>query len=171
MHVMIATDGHVKPHQGAMFAASLGAGGKVTVLTVVEVPRSMFEAMREAGTLANTSSNPSQSAHSREGVAQGQGASSTHWMGDDAAIAQYINARSLDATGPLCAELDALDVAYEVVALESEEAAATILEEADAREVDVLFIGTRKLRRFDGLLGSISTKIARNATCSVLLIR
>ena len=36
---------------------------------------------------------------------------------------------------------------------------------------DVLCLGTRGIGLFEGLLGSVSTKVVRLATCSVLLVR
>ena len=49
MHVMVATDGSLDAKKAAAFAANLtGDDGRVTVLTVVEVPRQMLDDMRRA---------------------------------------------------------------------------------------------------------------------------
>lgn len=172
MHVMIATDGHVDPEEATQLVGRLGREGKVTVLTVIEVPRKMLNDMREAATGA------SQSAANTVRLVEASAASTgtspagpTGWIGDDAAIAQYINSRTITATQPLVEALDAAGVAHEVVAIEAEDSAQTIIDQAADLSVDVLVIGTRGLGRFEGLLGSISTKIARRAGCSVLLIR
>lgn len=168
MHVMIATDGNVNPAKGARAVAGLSRDGKVTLLTVVEVPRALFAQMRAAA--ADESGDATTATFSREGVPQ-QGVAASAWMGDDAAIERYVRAATVDATGPIIAELVELGVEYELVVVESEDASDTILAEVVERDVDILCIGTHGLGRFDGLLGSISTKLARRAACSVLLIR
>ncbi len=49
MHVLVATDGQLDPATVARFSAPLaGDDGKVTVLTVIEVPRAMLQDPRTA---------------------------------------------------------------------------------------------------------------------------
>ena len=59
----------------------------------------------------------------------------------------------------------------EVVGVESESAARGVLNAITAQAPDIVCIGTHGMGRFEGLLGSLSTKIARLAPCPVLLIR
>jgi nucleotide-binding universal stress UspA family protein len=170
MNVVIATDGKVDPGRAATMGAALaGVGGSVGVLTVVEVPRGIIAAMREAadegdGAVARQV-NVGHS-HLTAGDAE-----PTHWIGDDAAIERYVAARTTEATADLMDALAARGVAADLVVLESENAAATIIEALEEMGADVLIIGTHGLGRFEGLLGSISTKLARRAGCSVLLVR
>lgn len=170
MKVVISTDGNVDPQKAAeMGAALVGDRGSVTVLTVVEVPRKVIAAMREAseegdGAVARQV-NVGHS-HVRAGDPE-----PTRWIGDDAAIERYIAARTTEATTDLIEALEARDVGTTLVTLESENTATTIIEAVEEMGADVLIIGTHGLGRFEGLLGSISTKLARRAGCSVLLVR
>ncbi len=48
VHVLAATDGSLETEEAASFAASLAdENGKVTVLTVVEIPRKMLQDLRD----------------------------------------------------------------------------------------------------------------------------
>jgi len=170
MKVVIATDGKVDPTRAANMGAALaGAGGSVSVLTVVEVPRGIIAAMRDAaeegdGAVARQV-NVGHS-HLTAGDAE-----PTHWIGDDAAVERYVAARTTEATADLIDALGARDVEADLIVRESENAASTIIDAAAEMGADVLIIGTHGLGRFEGLLGSISTKLARRAGCSVLLVR
>ncbi len=169
MHVMVATDGKVNVQKAADIAAKLASGnGKVTVFTVVEIPRQMLNDMRSAATKASQEA-PNLDPEYRRAQAPDQPAS--HWAGDDAVVASYVKRCVTERTGELIAALDAAGVKHQVVGEEGENAARSVLEAAKNLEVDVLCIGTHGLGRFEGLLGSLSTKVARLAPCSVLLIR
>ena len=169
MHVMVATDGTLDAVNTAALAAKLAAdGGKVTVLTVVEVPRRLLEEMRDA-------SQPHEQKLSEVTTeyrdTQAESPPPVHWMGDDAFVARYVGNKVDDRAGDLAAALETTGVDYEVVGEENEEAARAILKAVDDRDVDVLLIGPHGLGLFEGLLGSISTKLVRRASCSVLVIR
>ena len=92
-------------------------------------------------------------------------------MGDDAVVAQYVNSKVEGRIAELAAALEAAGVEHTVVGEEGESAARSVLEAAKTHSVDVLCIGTHGLGRFEGLLGSLSTKVARLAPCSVVLVR
>jgi nucleotide-binding universal stress UspA family protein len=167
MHVMIATDGSLDPESATMTVARLvGDEGRVTVLSVVEVPRAMLDDMRQA---ANGSDSPGRDVEYRSH----QASESPHpsWVGDDAIVSRYVNNQLASRTGDLVAALDAAGVKHSLVGLEGENAARTVLDRVESDDVDILVIGTHGLGRFEGLLGSTSTKLARRAPCSVLLVR
>lgn len=170
MHVLVATDGSLKPVKTAIIAANLaGDDGKVTLLTVVEVPRAMLAAMRKA---AADSSNPMSADTNPEfRRTQAVDSSPTRWVGDDAVVKRYVDDTVKARTEGLAAELTKIGVEFSVVGMEGESAARSILEVVTTHGVDVLCIGTHGLGRFEGLLGSASTKIARMAPCSVVLVR
>jgi nucleotide-binding universal stress UspA family protein len=170
MKVVIATDGSVHADTAAEMGAALAGGQEpVTVLTVVEVPRRVIAAMRAAAEEGDGAvARQVNVGHSR--VPAGD-ADPTHWIGDDAAIQRYVDARTTEATTELIEALEARDVAATLLTLESENTASTIIEAIEEMGTDVLIIGTHGLGRFEGLLGSISTKLARRAGCSVLLVR
>ena len=170
MKVVISTDGSVQPDKAAeMGAAMAGDHEPVTVLTVVEVPRKVIAAMRAAAEEGDGAvARQVNVGHSH--VPAGD-ADPTHWIGDDAAIQRYVDARTTEATTELIEALEARGVETTLLTLESENTASTIIEAIEEMGADVLVIGTHGLGRFEGLLGSISTKLARRAGCSVLLIR
>ncbi len=58
-----------------------------------------------------------------------------------------------------------------MIARESDTPAGTILELVAEIDADVLVIGTHGRGRFEGLLGSTGTKLARLAPCAVMLVR
>lgn len=169
MHVMVATDGTLDAVQAAGVAARLVAdGGRVTVFTVVEVPRRLLDEIREA-------SRPDESKLSEVTTeyrdTQADPSGTSHWIGDDALVSRFVSNKVEDRTGDLAAALASTGVAYDVYGEESEDAAGAILQAIEERGVDLLIIGPHGLGLFEGLLGSISTKLVRRAECSVLVLR
>jgi len=170
MHVLIATDGSLDAdHTTALVAPLTADGGRATVLTVVEVPRGLIDAMRSAST------DPADAAARQISVEQRSTQAGdppvSHWAGDDAVLSNYVNNAVKQRTTALAAALEAAGVDHTVVGQENENAARSIIEAANADDVDAICIGTHGLGRFEGLLGSISTKVARRANCSVILVR
>jgi len=170
MHVMIATDGSLDASKTALLASNLASGGgRVTVLTVVEVPRGLLEDMRSAW-----GDEPSALAGGF-GVEfhkdQANDPAPTRWVGDDAIVERYVTRTVASRTSAVAAALDETGVEYSVVGVEGEKAARSVLKAAKDDDVDILCVGTHGLGRFEGLLGSTSTKIARLAPCSVVLVR
>lgn len=170
MRVLIATDGHVDPTRAAALCAGLvGEDRMVTVLTVVEVPRRMLEEMRAAA------APPTSEVLARVQVEYAhepiEPPAPGSWMGDAAAIERYVHTCAARATHELVAALERAGLRAEVIARDAENVAGEILAVVDELSVDVLCIGTHGLGRFEGLLGSISTKLVRRAPCSVLLVR
>lgn len=167
MHVVVATDGSLDPTLTATTATRLaGHDGRITVLSVVEVPRALLDEMRRSSTQL---ANPAEDPEYRSAPAGDQPA--THWVGDDAFVDNYVRGQVQSRTSDLVAALSAIDAPYELVGIEGENAARSILDHLEADSVDFLMIGTHGLGRFDGMLGSTSTKLARRATCSVILVR
>ena len=170
MHVMVATDGTVDAKKAAAIAAKLAAdGGQVTVFTVIEIPRDMLNEMRTAGSFAADEKAREVSVPYRKSQAESEAPPS--WAGDDAIIERYVKSKVDSRTSELAAELTAAGVDHTVEGVEGENAARTVLEAAKARDVDVICIGALGLGRFEGLLGSLSTKVSRHADCSVVLVR
>ncbi|NOX29525.1 MAG: universal stress protein [Actinobacteria bacterium] len=170
MHVMIATDGTLDTTKASDFVARLFTDGDtVTVYTVVEIPRGMLDEMRAAAL------DPADDKAREVGLefrkTQAESVAPKHWAGDDAVVNRYVKARVTARTDDLVAALAANGVDAEVVGEEGENAAKSVLTAAKDRNIDVLCIGTHGHGRFEGLLGSLSTKLARLAPCSVVLIR
>jgi nucleotide-binding universal stress UspA family protein len=167
MHVLIATDGSLEPTRTALTAARLaGDEGRITVLSVVEVPRALLEEMRRDATGAvNPALEPEYQWE------QAGDAPPTRWVGDDAFVERYVKNQVLLRTADLVTALDGFDADYEVVGIEGENAARSVLDWVNDNAADFLLIGTHGLGRFEGVLGSTSTKLARLAPCSVVLVR
>ncbi len=167
---MIATDGTIDTGKAAEIAGNLaGNGGKVTVFTVVVVPRGMLNEMRAAAGDSADDKARELSVEYRTTPAGNDPVS--HWVGDDAIVNRYVNSKVKERTSELAAALTAAGVEAEVVGVEGENASRSVLEAVRSNGVDVLCIGTHGVGRFEGLLGSLSTKVARHAPCSVVLVR
>lgn len=170
MHVMIATDGSLDAAKASQLAAKLTCdGGTVTVVTVVEVPRQMLTEMRHAAVTASGAAPRDIDPEFRR--QQAHDSPVVHWGGDDAAVARYVDGVVAGRTSELVAALEAAGVEHTVVGIEGESAARSVLDAAKQHQPDVLCIGTHGLGRFEGLMGSLSTKVSRLAPCSVLLVR
>ena len=167
MHVMVATDGSLDAEKVAAMAASLaGESGRVTVFTVVEVPRQLLEDLRSAasepgGADIDVEHRLTQAGNSAPG----------NWVGDDAFVANYVKRITTTRTSEVLGNLEARGVDCEVIGVEGESASRSVLEAVKEHAPDVLCIGTHGLGRFEGLLGSLSTKVARLAPCPVLIVR
>lgn len=167
---MIATDGSVDPKRTAEIVAKLAAdGGRVTVFTVVEVPRGMLAEMRAAASSPADEKAREVSVEYR--TTQADTPPTHSWVGDDAVVDRYVSSKVESRTAELAAELTATGVEHSVIGVEGENAARAVLEAAEVHEVDVICMGTHGLGRFEGLLGSLSTKVSRLAHCSVVLVR
>lgn len=168
MHVMVATDGSLDADQTAELVARLaGEGGRVTVCTAVEVPRQLLNELRRA---AAPAPDPADLDIEYRRTQAGD-TPAGDWVGDDAFVEQYVRRVVATRTDELVAALAATGIDVEVLGVEGENASRSILEVVTEHEPEVLCVGTRGLGLFEGLLGSVSTKLARLAPCSVLLIR
>ena len=171
MHVMIATDGSLDAKKTAQIAANLsGQDGRVTVLTVVVVPRGLLNEMR-AVVEFDSADESLQQLRVEYRTAQARNPPVSRWVGDDAVVSHYVSGKVADRTNELAAELEALGVEHTVVGEEGENASQSVLAAARTLDADALCIGTHGLGRFEGLLGSLSTKLTRLAPCTVVLMR
>ena len=168
MHVLVATDGTLETERTVkMVSRFAGESGRVTVFTVVEVPRQILTDMRSAST-RHTDPATLDVAYRRE---QAGDLATGSWIGDDAFVEQYVKRLAETRTGELVAALRASGVDATAVGVEGENAARSVLAAVEEHQPDLLCVGTHGLGRFEGLLGSSSTKLARLAPCPVLLIR
>lgn len=171
MKVLIATDGTMDPLAAAEAAARLaGADGDVTVFTVIEIPRRLLTDLRA---VYGEPSEPAPIDQSIEtaGHPTPRPHLSFDWPGDDALLNRYIDDQTTSRTEMIVTALADRGVTAEPVAVESEDAVVEILRFATEGRYDVILIGTHGQGRFDGLLGSTSTKLIRKAHCSVMTIR
>lgn len=169
MHVLVATDGQLDPATVARFSAPLaGEDGKVTVLTVIEVPRAMLQELRghfgdeEPTTLVRTDSETMSA-----GPAAGPPRS---WPGDDAIIERYLQDKRHERCEAVITALREAGIEATSKVVEGPSARG-ILDEAKAQNVDVIVVGSHGAGLFEGLLGSTGTKVTRLAKRPVLLLR
>lgn len=170
MQIIIATDGNLDTDLTAELAGRLfEEGDTVTIATAVEVPRTLLTDLR------GFFRNPPPTAdidEDHEYVGQPTaGTLTSHWPGDDAMIARYVADQSTKRTKTLQQALTTRGITATVTARESDTPASTILELVNELEATVLMIGTHGRGRFEGLLGSTGTKLARLAPCAVMLVR
>lgn len=168
MKVLVATDGQLAPADVARFCAPLvGAEGKVTVLTVIEVPRAMLSELQshfsdqQPPTLLMTDS---------ETVTATEPDKPRSWPGDDAIIEQYLDSKRHERCEDIVTALQKAGVSA-TSAVKEGPAARGILDTAEALDVDLIVVGSHGAGLFEGLLGSTGTKVTRLANRPVLLLR
>ncbi len=168
MHVLIATDGQLDPARTSAFATRLaGDDGRITIFTAVEIPRTLLSGLRAVHDQAELLILD----HENVEVRATEPREHSSWPGDDAVIERYLSDRRDEATARIRAALGDVGVEPEIVVHESENAAASVLDFVRETKPDIVLIGSHGSGRFEGLLGSIGTKITRLAPCPVLLIR
>lgn len=172
MHILIATDGELNVETAANFAARLsGPAGRVTVLTVVEVPRAFLHDMRSqwiakdsAGVILNDEFIATPFVSQEQETPKG-------WPGDDAMIERYLADKLEQHASPIVEELRTAGVEAEGIVVESENVTKTILDQLETLGAGAVVIGSHGQGLFEGLLGSTGVKIVRRSSKPVLLIR
>jgi nucleotide-binding universal stress UspA family protein len=168
MHVLVATDGHLDAAAVAKFSAPLaGPDGKVTVLTVIEVPRQMLQELQSH---FSDQPPPKLRMEDPETVTADPPEPPRSWPGDDAIIEQYLDSKRQDICEPLVKSLQETGVTASSMVVEGS-ADKGILNTAAELDVDLIVIGPRGMGFFEGLLGSTGTKVTRLAKRPVLLLR
>ena len=170
MHVLIATDGTLDATKAADFASALaGADGSVTVLTMVEINRNLLRDLRGlfGERVVDTSHQDAEYVGMKPNAGTGVG---PDWPGDDEMLNRYLEDQKTLRTSDLVAALEAAGVTAEVIVKEGEAASGIVANAADLG-VDVVCVGSHGKGLFEGLLGSISTKLARRSPTPVLIIR
>lgn len=170
MHVLVATDGNLNPEAVAGLAAPLaGADGKVTVLTVIAIPRRLLSDLRDV--FGERPAAEYEGDAEYVGMSTDRGTPPTGWPGDAEMVEQYLADKKQQRCGPVAEALEARGVDVESRVVENEKISKTIIAESDRLDADVLVIGSHGEGRFEGLLGSTGSKVVRRALRPVLLIR
>lgn len=153
MRIVIATAGVLSPEPVARFAERLaGPDGTVIVTTVIEVPRSFLDELRSEQWHPLAEGSPS-------------------WTSEeDALIARYVDERGGRITEPLLAALSAHGVEAEVMFLEGEDPAVTIIAAADDVDADLIVMGATKPLFDETSWQSVSTRVVREAGRPVLVV-
>ena len=170
MHVLVATDGKLEPESAARYAERLaGDRGRVTVLTVIEIPRRLLSELRTVMGEHPTAEIDSDVEYV-ERPTRGTGTPRS-WPGDDVIIDRYLADKRFEYAQPVIDAIGNPELEAAGVVVEGEDAAKTILDQAEALGADVLIIGSHGQGVFQGLLGSTGTKLMRRAPIPVLLLR
>lgn len=170
MKVLIASDGGLDADKTAETAARLcGSDGTITVLTAVEIPRSMIDGLRQA----YEENRPPPVDTDAEYVSARSEPSTiaANWPGDDAFLERFVNDETDRRLGDLIQALQDRQISPTVRSIESENPAQAILTEIGAGGYDCVVIGAHGQGRFDGLIGSVGTKVVRRSPVTVVVSR
>jgi nucleotide-binding universal stress UspA family protein len=154
MHVLIATTGVLTPGPVVDFTTRLlTSGGRVSVTTVIEVPRTFLEDLS------------SESWHPLE-----NGDAPLWSEDDDALIARYVEERGRRLTEPVVSSLRAAGLTADAVYLEGEDPAKTISELADQLNVDVVILGATRQIFDQSAWESVSARVMIESGRPVLVV-
>jgi nucleotide-binding universal stress UspA family protein len=155
MHVLIATTGALTPGPVVDFTTRLLAGsGKVSVITVIEVPRSFLDVLRSEEWHPLESGEPMH----------------TWTTAEDALIARYVEERGRKLTEPVLATLRASGVEPEVLYVEGEDPARTISDTASTLDVDVVVLGATRRIFDESAWESVSARVMMESRKPVLVV-
>jgi len=152
MRVLIATTGALSPAPVARFAGRLAGDDKVTVTTVVGIPRSFLDVLRSEEWHPLTTDEETASRQTQE----------------EALVARYVEERGKKLTDPIVAALRAEGMDATPMYLEGEDPAAAISRAAEDLNVDVVILGaTRQI--FDEW-ESVSARVMIESQRPVLVV-
>jgi nucleotide-binding universal stress UspA family protein len=148
MHVLIATSGVLSPEPVVEFTRHLlGQNGRVTLITVIEVPRAFLEDLH---------------------ASDGRPLSSDD--GREEAVARYLEERGRKTVEPVRIALEAARIPSEVRFVEGDDAATGITRAADQLDADVVILGaTRPIFNRDAW-ESISAQVMQESGRTVLVV-
>ena len=153
MHILIATTGALSPGPVAAFAERLvGDKGRVSVVTVVEVPRSFLDTIRseEWDPLRESASD---------------------WQTkEDALIARYVEERGRNLIEPVLAALRAIGIEAEARYLEGEDPAQTIVKAAAELDASLVILGATRQIFDESAWESVSARVMIESERPVLVV-
>lgn len=151
--MLIATTGALSPEPVARLAGLLtGPGGRVSVTTVIEVPRSFLDTIRSEEWHPLGDEKPAWGTQ------------------EDAVIARYVEERGRRITEPLVAALRAAGLEAEVHYLEGEDPAQVIVDAADGLGADLIVLGATKPIFDESSWESVSVRVMQDNRRPVLII-
>ncbi len=154
MHALVATSGVLNPAAVVDFTRRLvGEDGKVTVTTVIEVPRSFLDELR------------SERWHPLEA-----GSTAAWTSADDAVVERYVEERGRRMCEPLVRALLAEGMTAEAVYLEGEDPAATISGLANKLDADVVVMGATRPIFDQSAWESVSARVTLECAKPVLVL-
>lgn len=156
MHVLIATTGALSPEPAVEFTKHLcGPSGRVSVTTVIEVPRPFLEQLRDEGWHPLGSLDGDNSVIDTE---------------DDAVIGRYVSERGQRLTDPVVKALRAAGLEPEAIFLEGADPAVSISELADKISADVVVLGATRQIFDQAAWESVSARVMIESGRPVLVV-
>lgn len=154
MHVLIATTGVLSPGPVVQFTASLlGDGGRVTVTTVIEVPRSFLKDLT------------SDDWHPLSGIDAPPDAAKQEQM-----IAKYVEERGKRLTEPIVAALRAEGIESTSRYLEDDDPSVAISGLAEAIKADLVILGATRQIFDQSAWESVSARIMIESGRPILVV-
>jgi len=154
VRILIATAGVLSPDPVARFVARLAnKEAAVSVITVIQVPRSFLEDLRSETWHPLSEDGPAGAGWSKE---------------EDALITRYVEERGHRITEPLLNALKAAGVEAGEKHLEGEDPAETIIAAATEMDADLVILGATKHLFEDW--ESVSARVLRDISRSVLVV-
>ena len=155
MHVLIATTGALSADPAAEFTAHLiGGDGRVSVTTVIEVPRSFLEQLRAEGWHPLTYEDGTNGLEAEE----------------DGVMRRYVEERGRRLTEPVVNALRSRGIEAEAIYLDGDDPALSISELANKIDADLVILGTTR-RIFDqSAWESVSARVMIESGRPVLVV-
>jgi len=154
MHVLIATTGVLSPGPVVQFtSALLGTEGRVTVTTVIEVPRSFLEDLTSEDWHPLTGTEAPPDAEKQEAL-----------------IDKYVEERGSRITEPIVASLRADGIACAARFLEGQDPALAISALAEELDADLVVLGATRQIFDQSAWESVSARIMIEAGRPILVV-
>lgn len=153
MRILIATTGVLPAAPVAEFCKRLiGEYDKVTVMTVVRVPRSFLESLDDTVRRSFLDDSPDNSASAEEKAAR------------------YLEERGQRAVDPICAALAAENIASDVRFVEGDDPADAIISTAESMGAELVMLGATRRLFTEEAWRSVSARVMVNSRLPVLLV-
>ncbi|MCP4303879.1 MAG: universal stress protein [bacterium] len=152
MHVLIATTGVLSPEPAVDFTRHLiGDDGKVTVTTVIEVPRGFLDTLRSEGWHPLTEEYDLDDS-------------------DDAIMRRYVEERGKRLTEPVCVALKSAGFESATVFREGADPARAISQLAEELKADVVLLGATRQIFDQSAWESVSARVMIESGRPVLVL-
>lgn len=153
MRILVATTGVLPSAPVAEFCERLiGAETKVTVMTVVRVPRSFLQALDDDVRRSFLDDSPDESATAEEKAAR------------------YLEERGQRAVDPICASLAAAGIDCDVRFVEGDDPAEAIIATAQDVAAELVIMGATRRLFTEEAWRSVSARVMVNSHLPVLLV-
>jgi len=148
MHMLIATSGVLSPDPVVDFTRHLlGQNGRVTLITVIEVPRAFLDDLH---------------------VSEGRGSASSSEQ--EEAVAAYLDERGRKIVEPIRAALESARIPSQIRFVEGNDAATAISEAAATLDADIVVLGATRSIFNREAWESVSARVMLESERPVLVV-